>query len=74
MEMEKQGNESDSDGSDKIFKRKLCIHLAKKTKFSQCFSRKFIENFYFFHFWSLIGSRSKFQICIEKEKMKKQRT
>ena len=27
--MEKQGNDSDSDSSDIISKRKICIHLAK---------------------------------------------
>ena len=37
MEMEKQVNESDSDCSDMISKRKICIYLVKRAKFSQCY-------------------------------------
>ena len=60
MKMEKQLSKSDSDGSDISFKRKICIYLVRRTKYSQCYKRKFIKNFYFFHFWSLTGGRSKF--------------
>ena len=37
IEMEKQVNESDSDSSDMISKRKICIYLVKRAKFSQCY-------------------------------------
>ena len=37
MEMEKQVNKNDSDSSDIISKRKICIHLARRIKFSQCY-------------------------------------
>ena len=62
MEIEKQVNESDSDGSDIIFKRKICIHLEKKTKFSQCFLKNLLKIFIFFIFGHLqgVGLNSKF--------------
>ena len=41
--------------------KKKILHLfCKKTKSSQCYYKKIIENFYLFHFWSLTGGWSKF--------------
>ena len=37
MRIEKQVNKNDSDSSNMIFKRKICIHLARRIKLSQCY-------------------------------------
>ena len=37
IKIEEQVNKSDWDCSNIIFKRKICIYLARRTKFSQCY-------------------------------------
>ena len=64
MKMQEQVNKSDWHGSDILFKRKICIHLARGPSLANVTKKKITANFYFFYFWSLIEDWSKFNICI----------
>ena len=48
--MQKQVNKSDWDGSDIIFKRKICIYSARGPSLANVTEKKLLFFFYFFFF------------------------
>ena len=62
MEIEKQVNESDSDGSDIIFKRKICIYLARGPSLANVTKKIVLKicTYFIFGHWQGAGRNSKF--------------
>ncbi len=60
--MQKQVNKSDWDGSDIIFKRKICIYLARGPSLAIVTKKKLlkISTYFIFGHWQGAGRNSKF--------------
>ena len=60
--MQKQVNKSDWDGSDMIFKRKICIYLARGPSLANVSKKIVLKNcaYFIFGHWQGAGRNSKF--------------
>ena len=71
MKIEKQVNKSDYDKTCMIFESKICIHLARDSDLALTSEKDLLKistNFFF------VTNKGLVEVCIENEKMKKQRT